>query len=85
MYTVSVRDYTTEGRYVDTFVVDCNDLYEMWETLDQLLTENEVVISSTIYKRLGKMEVGEELKKIYRTNIMVRNCYGELISWSYLL
>lgn len=84
-YTINFRDYTTDGRFLDKKLVLTTGC-SLREDLSDLLSEDALWGVKDFYVREGVMKDGEEVKRVWRTNIMVRDSKtNKLVKWKDLL
>lgn len=82
---LSFRDYTVDGRFISTKTC-VTSLELLGSDLTDLLSEDGTWGAKEFYVHLGMMTAGEEIKDVFRTNIMVRDSKtNKLIAWKHLL
>lgn len=84
-YAVSYREYTTHGEFVTSITHANVTKKRLPKMLNLLLDPKQTEKTNRYYKQIGKIGSNRRIKDIFRTNIMVRDNKGDLVSWKHLL
>lgn len=82
--TVEYRDYTTGGRFIQTQAIRTGEGVIV-DDLDCLLNFDNMPLLTRVMRLRGLITEFEEVKPVWRTNVVVRGEDGRFMGYKHLL